>query len=281
MADLDGYFSEDGDGGDFESAQFVEDPELFDISEKKAKSTLRHRKVSLRFFQEFLSDIYGKEDYAYFSIQSFDNLNEVYIECDQYSKIRRLFGHFPSFLIMIKKLKTIDYLLAIVSKVKSEVCAKFPKNTGWCEKNWYSSMRKQAWRECVTAGLVGVKHAPKMTIDEHTDLCTVLCGHNTKTSYEQRALLVFLWQALGRLHEVTRIYFSDLTLHDERSKVCLVLKILRTKIGQEQVDIQMFIQRRTWILCPFNALACLAATSNSSSHLFSSIPEVYLSVCEG
>ena len=145
-------------------------------------------------------------------MQSLDNIDETYIL--DWRKMRKLIGIFPDYLIKEATLKTVDYLLAIVSKVKCYFTKTFPTEATWCEAGWYRDLRVQTERECVSNGLLRVKKSPKLSVEDLEELCKELMSRNTKESICDRTLLVFLWQALGRIVEAGNILYTDIELID-------------------------------------------------------------------
>jgi hypothetical protein len=202
-------FGMDDDNGEviFYMNEDEDDDDLVQLAGKKSNSSMRKEKLALSLFRDFLIHINHEE------FPTIDHIPEEFLkDC---TKIRELIGLFPDFLIKKKGFKTQEYLLATVGKVKSYLAYKFPRENSWCEETWYRNFRSQIYREAEENGLHPAKESDKMTTDEIEDLCRELVGQNTSDGFRNRSLLVFTWQAVGRITEVVSMEYPDFTLIDE------------------------------------------------------------------
>lgn len=125
-------------------------------------------------------------------------------------------GKFVTYLIIQEHFNTMDYLMAMVSKIKVALVSKFPKNVGWVEVNWYKDFRKTIERECLERGLIRVKTGANLSVDDLEELCNYLVNTNSEDAYKDRTLLVLLWQAIGRIIEVATMKYDELGLTDSK-----------------------------------------------------------------
>jgi hypothetical protein len=113
----------------------------------------------------------------------------------------------------------MDYVMAMVPKIKVALVSKFPKNVGWVEPNWYKSFRQSIEKECLRRGLIRVKTGAKLSVDDLEELCIYLVKTNDESSYRDRTLLVLLWQAIGRILEVATMKYDELGLTDSKKYI--------------------------------------------------------------
>lgn len=174
---------------------------------------------------------------------------------EHFRNYRETFGMFPRHLLDILKIKH-GSANGYVSKVKNLICSsKYNEESDIGNESWFRKLnantKKIFYEKAIQTGEALSNSAPPMTTEDLNCLATLLLRKNCRTSLSQRCLLVMQWQALGRISEIARMKFLDISWNASNSSIRIKMK--RGKTGKSH-DVNIFKHASSWRICPFHAL---------------------------
>lgn len=239
----------DGDGSDGEAEHpDEEDAPFANVGNRCSNKYAKQIQTAVNRYDEFLTALHeaNPQKYPHTSLETTPN--------DALLHYRDIFGMFPDYLRKVRKVgygSTCGY----VSKIKTLICDTRNTISDIAQGSWYSKLnvniRKDFNEQAVATGTSLTKSAPPMTARDLNCLSSMLTKKNTRDSLSHRCLLVWQWQALGRISEIAAMNLDDIAWNHNFS--CLRITMNRTKVGKEQ-DINLFKHASSWQLCPIHAL---------------------------
>ena len=184
---------------------------LDDLDENLADSTSREYKRSLRtvmnHFNNFICKSHGIDAARYpYPVYNDEYFKEVKTTSD-------IFGRFANFIIDTVKIKKPKCALNYISKLRMKVESENPGTTVF-NGTWYRNLRlnimKEYVKKCARDGTKLSDQAPEMTMKDLRAISEILFRRDTSQSISHRCLLIFQWQALGRISEISSMKWADI-----------------------------------------------------------------------
>ena len=115
------------------------------------------------------------------------------------------------------------------------------------KQEWFASVRKNLKAKCndrcLLTGTKLQQGSPPMTTDDLELLCQMLFKKNRSEHLADRWLLIFQWQLLGRISEISSLTFADVSFCRSSNYRCLKVHINRSKTSEEQ-ELLIFINQK-------------------------------------
>jgi hypothetical protein len=153
---------------------------------------------------------------------------------------KELIGCFPDYLSQVAKIDKFNtctsYLSGVKSKFENDARFKDVYKDIFMSK-WYTNLRTKINRlyaeKALSSGDKMVDAAAPMQESDLKQYCHMLFQKNNNTSLENRCLLAFQWQAMGRITEIVAMKMTDVKF--KKSVTCMQLDINRLKTNKCQV----------------------------------------------
>jgi hypothetical protein len=199
----------DPDDEDFDTdelAVFNEDED--DVGDDTSSSVSKRRHTVMNHLDKFLTIMHRKKPAVY--PEKMDD-----IEWIDGAFTKKFFGVFSSYLekSSVNSSKGAHNYLSTLKGIVENLLG--PERGVLFFGNWYKSLRvkllKRYVEEWKKSGKEHKGHHKTMKATDLEKICELLFGRNTPLGMQQRALLNLLWQAFGRICEISCLEFSHLS----------------------------------------------------------------------
>ena len=175
-----------------------------------------------------------------------------------------LIGKFATYLIQVAKIPKRSSTAGYLSHVKTALARQYPEVTARTfNESWYKSLRGKVKgvyiQQALATGGKMSDSAPRIRVCDILIMATILFQQNNYKSNHNRALLIYLWQLLGRVMELTLSKHSDVS-YSSRS-ITIGMLIRRIKTGGDEQVLNIFMHRNKFLMCPIHSLAVMYALS--------------------
>ena len=218
-----------------------------DIAKKKSKSLKKSEGTALRCFNKFLEELNNSKPirFPHKSLATFSTA--------ELNHISNIFGMFPSYLLITRKLKqaTAMSYLSQIHKLIAERCPTTDIMLGRYYKNLRHNTSTTYTKHHQSINTKKSNPATPMSSEDLSELCNLLFVRNTTKCIQERALLVLQWQALGRVSETTALTYESIGWHAHYA--CMTVEMNRQKVDLQHT-IHCFLHSNNWLICPLHAL---------------------------
>lgn len=214
--------------------------ELVDITQELGESLENATRSATTHFNKFLLHLNGAEPEQH----PYRTFGEIQ---DREYFTKEVFRKFAYWMMHVQKLKSVETCHGYLSRMKSAVERAHDYN-GWKGAAWYKDIRGKITNHylaiCKRDGTRLTNSAPPMTPNDLKFICAELLERNTRHAVSDRALLVWQWQSLGRISEVSNLTCGTLSVKNtEYISGCIRTTMTRAKTT-DQHDIYVCLHAR-------------------------------------
>jgi len=255
-------------------------PVYADITKTASAATIRKRKTTKAWFEEYMADV-----------------RKVHSDGVVYTQVEGTpVGYFDE-----------EYLGAFPTYLMSKNISKNPAKEKFLSRDTattyisclFTQLRKMygirtITKDFVTDARLGVtsvsferekvnsanappppKQAPHMTPRDLFLLCSTLLKENTKNGMMMRSEFILQFHTMGRVGESSSLKSSCIKYldeeDDENQARTIAVTVFRSKRHKIQLDLRLFMHRDSYITCPLHALASFLVICDCGRDIFISI----------